>query len=104
MTRRIDESNPVVVGQFHVERADALRDAARFLRRHTRLPQVVQQRRLSVVHVTHHRDHRRTRGQVVWTRLHVRRLEVELVLHAHRDVQIHRQQLHGVTTHEIVFR
>ena len=47
--------------RFHVVRADVLRDAARFARRHLRAADVVEQRGLAVVDVTHDGDDRRTR-------------------------------------------
>ncbi len=46
---------------FYVVGPDVLRDATRFARRHLGAPNVVEQRGLAVVHVTHDRDHGRTR-------------------------------------------
>ena len=46
-------------------RTDVLRDAARFARDDVRLSDVVEQRRLSVVDVTHDRDDRRTRDEIL---------------------------------------
>jgi hypothetical protein len=51
----------VHLGQVHDEGADVLRDAPRFARGHGGLSQRVQQRGLAVVHVPHHRHHRRPR-------------------------------------------
>ncbi len=57
VARRIDKYDPLSV-DVRLVRANVLRDAARFPRRHVFRPNGVQQARLAVVHVSHHRDHR----------------------------------------------
>ena len=61
VARRVEERDVLAARQRHVVRADVLRDAARFARDDVRLADVVEQRRLTVVDVTHDRDDRRTR-------------------------------------------
>ena len=51
--------------QRHVVRADVLRDAAGLARDDVRLADVVEQRRLAVVDVTHDRDDRRARLELL---------------------------------------
>ena len=65
VARRVEERDDLPVRQRHVIRADVLRDAARFARDDVRLADVVEQRRLTVVDVTHDRDDRRTRHEIL---------------------------------------
>ena len=60
MAGRIEERD-LPCRNLDVVRADVLRDAARFTARHSRLADVVEQRRFAVVDVAHDRDDRRTR-------------------------------------------
>ena len=61
MARGIEEGDDALLG-LHVVRADMLGDAAGFAGGHLGAADVVQQRGLAVVDVTHDGDHRRTRG------------------------------------------
>ncbi len=57
---RVEEGHHAL-GGFHVVRADVLRDAAGFARRHLGAADVVEQRGLAVIDVSHHRHDRRPR-------------------------------------------
>ena len=65
VTRRIEEHDlapkrrRIRLGDVNLVRTDVLRDATGFARRHIRRADRVQQRGLTVVDVTHDRDHRR---------------------------------------------
>ena len=61
VTRRVDESDLLARRQCDLVGADMLRYAAGFAARHVGLAQRVQQRRLAMVDMSHHRDHRRPR-------------------------------------------
>src|SRR6202789_1487726 len=58
--RRVEKSDHAL-GRFHMVRADVLRDAARLACGHLGAAYVVEQRRLAVIDVAHHRHDRRTR-------------------------------------------
>ncbi len=60
MTRCVDERDATTVAH-HLVRPDVLGDATGFTRDHVRVPDAVEQRRLSVVDVTHDGDDRRAR-------------------------------------------
>ena len=62
VARRIEERDDAL-RRGDVIGADVLRDAARFAAGHARAANGVEQRRLAVVDVAHHRDDRRTRQQ-----------------------------------------
>ncbi len=62
VTRRVEERDDAA-RRFDMISADVLRNPARFARRHLGAPDVVEQRRLAVVNVTHHGHNRRTRQQ-----------------------------------------
>ena len=64
VARRVEERDVPVARQRDVIGADVLRDAARLARDDVGLPDVVEQRRLAVVDVTHDRDDRRTRHEL----------------------------------------
>ena len=64
VARRIEERDDAL-RRLDVIRADVLRDAARFARRHFGATDVVEQRGLAVVDVTHDGDDRRTRLELV---------------------------------------
>ena len=61
VTRRVEEGDLAVVRQLDVVRADVLGDATRLAGHDVGLPDVVEQGRLAVVHVTHDRHDRRPR-------------------------------------------
>jgi len=93
--RRIDERH-VPVALVDPVRTDVLRDAACFARRHVRTADRIQQRRLAVVDVPHHRHHRRPRQQILpFAR---RKLVLQTLvsrprlLNRQRNPQLHRQQ------------
>ena len=65
VARRVEERDVLAARQRHVVRADVLRDTARFARDDVRLADVVEERRLTMVDVTHDRDDRRTRRQIL---------------------------------------
>jgi hypothetical protein len=65
VTGRVEESDCLATGERDVVRADVLRDTAGFTSDHVGLADVVEQRRLAVVNVTHDRDDRRTRHEVL---------------------------------------
>ncbi len=85
MTRGIQEGDHATVG-FHMVGADVLRNAAGFARSHLGAADVVQQRGLAVVDVTHHGHHRRTRQQ----------LGVGVFLTAHHQQRFRIVQLGGM--------
>ena len=60
MTRCIQEGNTAAIRQLHVVSTDVLRDTAGLTRNHIRITDVVQQRGLTVIDVTHHSDNRWT--------------------------------------------
>ena len=62
VARRVEERDHALRG-LDVIGADVLRDAARLAARHARAANRVEQRRLAVVDVAHHRHHRRPRQQ-----------------------------------------
>ena len=64
VARRIEERDHAL-RRLDVVRADVLRDAARLARRDLGAADVVEQRGLAVVDVTHDRDDRRPRRQLV---------------------------------------
>ena len=88
--------------RLHVVGADVLRDAAGFARGHLGAADVVEQRGLAVIDVTHDGDDRRTRLQVLGRRLRALQVLLDLVLlehlrrvahlldHEHRGVLIDR--------------
>ena len=61
MARRIEESDDALVG-FDVVGTDVLGDTAGFARSDPRFTDVVEQRGLAVIDVTHDRNHRRAVG------------------------------------------
>src|SRR6185437_7918777 len=65
VARRVEEGDLLAVGEGDVICADVLRDATGFTRDDVRLADVVEQRRLAVVDVTHDRHDRRTRNQIL---------------------------------------
>src|SRR4051794_28618621 len=65
VARRVQERDDAAVVEMDLVGADVLRDAAGLARGHVRLADRVQQRRLAVVDVTHDRDHRRARLEVL---------------------------------------
>ena len=75
VARRVEEGDRLAARQFDVIGADVLRDAAGFAGNDVRLADVVEQRRLAVIHVTHDGDDRRTRlqlaGFLLLLRLHL---------------------------------
>ena len=60
VARCIEEGNHALAG-LHVIGADVLRNTARLARRHLGTAYIVQQRRLTVIDVAHHRHHRSAR-------------------------------------------
>ena len=64
VTRRVEEGDRLATGERDVVCADVLRDTTGFTSDDVRLADVVEQRRLAVVNVTHDRDDRRTRHEV----------------------------------------
>ena len=52
------------VFEFHIVGTDVLSDTAGFTGNHIGITNVVEQRRFTVVHVTHHRHHRRSAHEV----------------------------------------
>ena len=64
VARRIEERDLLTV-QLHAVRSDVLRDTAGLAFDDVRLADVVQQRRLTVVDVAHHRHDRRARNQIL---------------------------------------
>ena len=60
VARRVEERDHALL-RLHVVGADVLRDPARLAARHARAADRVEQRRLAVVDVAHHRDDRRPR-------------------------------------------
>ena len=64
VTRRIKERNLTSVFQRHVISTDVLRNTARFTGNHIRLTDIVEQRCLTMVYVTHHGYNRSTRFQI----------------------------------------
>ena len=69
MTWGIEEGDVLSVGKLNAVGADVLRDSARFTCNYVRLADVVKQRRLTVVHVTHYGHDRRTRREVCFVLL-----------------------------------
>ena len=65
VARRVEERDVLAVRQRDVVRADVLRDAARLAGDDVRLADVVEQRRLAVIDVTHDGDDRRTRREIL---------------------------------------
>ena len=64
MARRIEERDDPVVPDLDVVCADVLRDASRLAGNDVGLADIIQQRRLAVVDMSHHCHHRRTRYEV----------------------------------------
>src|SRR5690606_31014505 len=62
VTGRVEEAHHAALG-FHMVGADVLRDAASLMRGDAGLADVVEQRGLAVVDVTHDGHHRRTRHE-----------------------------------------
>ena len=62
MARRVHKNHASIV-HHHFVRADMLRNAASFAARYVRLANRIEQARLAVVHVAHHRHNRRPRLQ-----------------------------------------
>ena len=65
VSRRIQEGDHAA-RRFHVIRADMLGNAARLAMGDTGFADIVEQRGLAVVHMSHHRDHRRSRRHDVF--------------------------------------
>ena len=59
VARRVEEDDAAAVADVDVIRADVLRDAAGFALGDLRFANRVEQRRLAVIDVAHHGDHRR---------------------------------------------
>jgi hypothetical protein len=98
VARRVEERDRLAVVLVDLVGADVLGDAAGLARRHVRLADGVEQRRLAVVDVAHDRDHRRARLEVLVGVLEVR---LGLGVLGRRDdldllVELVGQQLDGV--------
>ena len=102
MTRGVDERDFVPAIGDHLVGADVLGDAAGFARHHVCVTDLVEQRGLTVIHVAHHGDDRRTRslqGLVVVVAVVEQRLEFHFFLLAGVDQQqigsnLERKELH----------
>ena len=94
MTRRIQERDATPVRKFHVISADMLRDTTRLAGDDVRVADIIQQRGLTVVHVSHHGHDRWTGHPILLVilflirvdrlhdiRAHVLGLETELLRH-----------------------
>ena len=64
MAWRIEERDDPAVPDLDVVCADVLRDASGLAGNNVGLADIIQQRRLAVVDMSHHRHHRRTRYEV----------------------------------------
>ena len=64
VARRVEEGDVASVGEFDAVRADVLRDASGLACDDVGLSDVVEQRRLAMVHMAHHRHDGRTRAEV----------------------------------------
>ena len=65
MTRCIQESDATTIGQLHVVSTNVLCDTTSLTRNHIRITDIIQQRGLSVINVTHHGDNRWTRYPIL---------------------------------------
>ena len=91
VTRRIHEHHRTLA-HHHLVRADVLRNSARFARRYVRFANRIEQARLAVIDVAHHRDHRRPRLQI-FLGLFLRNLENHFLFegnHAHDAIECFR--------------
>ena len=107
VARRVEEGDRLAAGQRDVVRADVLRDAAGLARHDVRLADVVEQRRLAVIDVTHDGDDRRPRHEILAARRRRRcRLVLGLVLVlAHRlEAELGGDQLDLVEVEALVDR
>ena len=75
VARRVEEGDRLAVRERDVVRTDVLRDAAGLAGNHVRLADVIEQRRLAMVDVTHDRDDRRTRDEILAPDRRLRRRE-----------------------------
>jgi len=64
MTRCIQESNTTAVRQLHIISTNMLSDTTRFTGNHIRITDIIQQRSLTMVNVSHHRNNRWTRNPI----------------------------------------
>ena len=64
VSRGVEERYPLSVRQHHVVGTDVLRDSSGFSGNDVRFPDIVEQGRLSVVDVSHHRNDRRSRNEL----------------------------------------
>ena len=65
VTRCIEERDTTAARQLHVVGTNVLGNTARFTGNHVRIADVVQQRCLTMIDVTHDRDDRRTRNPII---------------------------------------
>ena len=82
VARRVEEGDAPTVFQLHVVGTDVLRDAAGLARDDVGLADIVEQRGLTVIDVSHHRDDGRARDEVVFVVFHF----ADGLLHLGRDV------------------
>ena len=64
VTRSVEEGNPASVGEYHVVCTDVLCDTSGLACDHIGLPDIVEERCLTVVDVSHHGDDRRSCHEV----------------------------------------
>ena len=65
VTRSVEEGNAASIRQFHIVGTDMLGDTTCLSCNHIGLSDVVQQGSLTVVHVAHHRNHRRSWHEIL---------------------------------------
>jgi hypothetical protein len=107
MARRVEEGDRRAVGRRHLIGADVLGDAAGLARDHVRLADLVEQRGLAVIDVTHDRHHRRPRRQlalVLGRLLHDHVLDVRLGDALHAMAELLDDERRGLGVDRLVLR